>query len=58
VLTTFYIVITLLSGHTTGLGLTEALVFGFLMPHRAETPNTRSQQHLARRATPALDSIQ
>src|SRR5450759_4843891 len=38
--------------------LTEALVFGFLMPHRAEAPKTRSQQHLARRATPVLDSIQ
>jgi hypothetical protein len=37
--------------------LTEALVFGFLMPHRAETPKTRSQQHLARRATPVLESI-
>ena len=33
-------------------------MFGFLMPHRAETPKTRSQQHLARRATPVLDSIQ
>src|ERR1035437_4576388 len=27
------------------------------MPHRAETPKTRSQQHLARRATPVLLSI-
>jgi hypothetical protein len=33
-------------------------VFGFLMPHRADTPKTRSQQHLARRATPLLLSIQ
>jgi hypothetical protein len=33
-------------------------LFGFLMPHRAETPKTRSQQHLARRATPVLLSIQ
>jgi hypothetical protein len=33
-------------------------VFGFLMPHRAETPKTRSQQHLARRATPVFLSIQ
>jgi hypothetical protein len=38
--------------------LTEALVFGFLMPHRAETPKTRSQRHLARIATPVLLSNQ
>jgi hypothetical protein len=36
----------------------STLAFGFLMPHRAETPKTRSQQHLERRATPVLHSIQ
>jgi hypothetical protein len=44
-------------GSVVNRRLTEALVFGFLMPHRAETPTTRSQQHLERRATPVLHSI-